>query len=137
MNLLQSEPSENNRLGDTGATMNAFDKFSALAALVIVSGVVLAAPDKTQVKPMAVQSSQAAAATAAALTRGTVKNIDAEQGTITIQHEAIDRLGMPGMTMVFRAAHAALLEHVQVGQAIAFRAERVDGAFVVTRLQAR
>ncbi len=136
MNIAQSKPSEGNRFGDTGLTMNTLDKFSALAALVIVSAAVLAAPDEMQVKPMPVQSAQGAAA-AAALTHGTVKNIDAEQGTITIQHEAIDRLGMPGMTMVFRTANAVLLEHIQVGQAIAFRAERVDGAFVVTRLQAR
>lgn len=117
--------------------MTALDKFGTLAALVIAAGGVLAAQHKTQaIMPIPVQTTDSAAAASAALTHGTVKKIDAEQGTITIQHEAIDRLGMPGMTMVFRAAHARLLEHVKVGQAVVFHAERIDGAFVVTRLQA-
>lgn len=72
-----------------------------------------------------------------ALTRGVIKKIDAEQGKLTIQHEALQNLGMPGMTMVFRAADPALLGNVQAGQAIAFRAERLGGAIVVTKLQSQ
>lgn len=137
MNRIQPEFSTNTRFDDTGPTMNGVGRFIVLAALVVATGPVPAAQYKTQaVKPLPVPATDNAAAASAGLAHGTVKKIDAEQGTITIQHEAIDRLGMPGMTMVFRAAHARLLEHVKVGQAVVFRAERIDGAFVVTRLQA-
>lgn len=117
--------------------MTALDKLSALAALVIAAGGVLAAQDVTQAgMPMPAQPADGAEVAPAALSHGTVLKIDTEAGKITIQHEAIDSLGMPGMTMVYRAAHAGLLEQAKVGQPIGFRAERIDGAFVVTRLQA-
>ncbi|MDE2626241.1 MAG: copper-binding protein [Burkholderiales bacterium] len=117
--------------------MTAFDKFSVLAVLVIATGGVMAARYVSQAAtPMRAQPVDTAVASSAPWTRGLVKQIDADAGRITIQHEAIDSLGMPGMTMVFRAAHATLLDQATVGQAIGFHAERIDGDFVVTGLQA-
>lgn len=42
---------------------------------------------------------------------------------------------MPGMTMAFRAADAAMLDKVKAGDKIRFTAERVDGVFSVTQLE--
>ena len=77
-----------------------------------------------------------AAATVSAYTDGEIKKIDAEQGKVTLKHGAIDNLGMPGMTMVFRA-DAAVLARFKPGDAVKFKADRVDGAFKVTELVAR
>ncbi|NUZ08441.1 copper-binding protein [Piscinibacter koreensis] len=76
-------------------------------------------------------------ADSATLTRGIVKKVDTDQGKITIQHEALENLGMPAMTMVFRAADATVLQGAKAGEAVAFRAEKVNGALVVTRLVAQ
>jgi Cu(I)/Ag(I) efflux system periplasmic protein CusF len=81
------------------------------------------------------QANSAATAPAAALTAGEIKKIDAEQGKVTIKHEAIQNLDMPAMTMVFRASNPELLKNAQVGDKIQFRAENVAGAFVVTDIK--
>ena len=38
--------------------------------------------------------------------------------------------------MVFQVKDAAMLDTVQVGSLVKFRADRTDGAFVVTNIQA-
>lgn len=84
---------------------------------------------------MAATHTPAASTTAAAGTYATaeVKKIDTEQGKITLKHGPIENLGMPGMTMVFRA-DPALLATVQVGDQVKFKADKVDGAIKVTEM---
>ncbi|GAB3431782.1 copper-binding protein [Massilia solisilvae] len=72
---------------------------------------------------------------AAELSSGEVQKVDKDTGTLTIQHGPLVNLGMPGMTMVFKARDAAMLGQVKVGDKIRFRAEQVNGAFTVTRLE--
>jgi len=67
---------------------------------------------------------------------GEIKKIDLEQNKITLKHGPIDNLGMPGMTMVFRA-DPATLSGFKVGDTVKFKADRVDGAIKVTELVAR
>ena len=74
-------------------------------------------------------------AKAAALTAGEVKKVDREAKKLTIQHGPIENLGMPPMTMVFRVKEPAMLERVKAGDAIKFKAEKVDGNYTVTELQ--
>lgn len=81
-------------------------------------------------------TAQTPVATAFGYTDGELKKIDAEQGKITLKHGPIDNLGMPGMTMMFRA-DAALLSTFNPGDLVKFKADRVDGAFKVTELVAR
>ncbi|MBY0365786.1 copper-binding protein [Pelomonas aquatica] len=78
----------------------------------------------------------APAAKGASFAEGEIKKIDVEQSKVTIKHGPIDNLGMPGMTMVFRA-DAATLSGFKVGDAVKFKADRVDGAIKVTELVAR
>jgi Cu/Ag efflux protein CusF len=78
----------------------------------------------------------AAAATpeASALSEGEVRKIDKAAGKITIKHGPLLNLDMPGMTMSFRVADAATLDKLAVGDAIRFRAEKVDGAYTATNI---
>ncbi len=76
-----------------------------------------------------------ASAATADYTQGEVKKIDKAAGKITIKHGPIVNLGMPGMTMVFRAKNPASLDHVNVGDNVLFKAESVDGALTVTELR--
>ena len=86
--------------------------------------------------PVPAAVSPTAAAAASGYTDGELKKIDIEQGKITLKHGPIDNLGMPGMTMVFRA-DAALVSNFKPGDLVKFKADRADGAFKVTELIAR
>ena len=72
----------------------------------------------------------------AKLAEGTVKKIDTSAGKLTIAHGPLESLGMPAMTMVFRAAEPGLLDQVKVGDRIRFAVEKVGGALTVTSLEA-
>ena len=67
---------------------------------------------------------------------GTVVKIDEGAGKITLRHGPIKKLGMDeGMTMVFKVKDAAMLDKVQVGSKVRFKAEKSDGAIVVTSVE--
>ncbi|MBS0544959.1 MAG: copper-binding protein [Proteobacteria bacterium] len=76
-----------------------------------------------------------AAGAVAELSEGTVKKVDKAAGKLTISHGPLKSLDMPAMTMVFRAADAAMLDKVKAGDRIRFDAARVGGAFTVTVLE--
>ena len=96
------------------------------------SGLALAASDA----PTAPLPATTPAATSAKLTAGEVRKIDTEQGKLTIKHEPIESLEMPGMTMVFKAVDPAMLQQLKVGDKIEFAAEKANGAIVVTAIKA-
>lgn len=83
-----------------------------------------------------VPSGSAQVSAAAAYADGEIKKIDLEQGKVTLKHGTIENLGMPGMTMVFRA-DTAILVNFRPGDTVRFKANRVDGALRVTELVAR
>ena len=97
-----------------------------ILAAALVSGIVPAAA-------MAADAPEAAAA--ANLSSGEVRKVDREARKVTIRHGPIDNLKMPPMTMVFRVKDAALLDGIEPGERIRFRAEEADGGYLVTRLQ--
>ncbi|MHB1077515.1 copper-binding protein [Thiobacillus sp.] len=70
-----------------------------------------------------------------ALAEGLVKKVDKAQGKLTLKHGPLENLGMPGMTMVFRVQDANWLDRVKPGDTIRFLADRVNGVFIVTRLE--
>ena len=45
-------------------------------------------------------------------------------------------LDMPGMTMVFGVKDDTVLDKVQPGEKVQFQAEKIDGKFVVTAIEA-
>lgn len=72
---------------------------------------------------------------AADLTDGEIRKVDKAAGKLTIKHGPIKNLDMPGMTMVFQARDPALLEKLQAGDKLRFRAESQGGKFFVTEVQ--
>jgi Cu(I)/Ag(I) efflux system periplasmic protein CusF len=73
---------------------------------------------------------------AAALTQGEIRRIDKDAKKLTIRHQPITNLEMPAMTMVFQVQDPAVLEQVKVGDKVRFAAEKKDGAFVLTQVEA-
>lgn len=83
------------------------------------------------------QDAPAPSSTAAsATTAGEVRKVDKEAGKITIRHEPLVNLGMPAMTMVFRAADPKFLDQVNEGDRISFVADKVNGQFTVVKIEA-
>jgi Cu/Ag efflux protein CusF len=73
-------------------------------------------------------------ASAEIFTKGVVKKIDADGGKVTIIHEELVDLGMPAMTMVFRADEPVIV-NLKEGDEIEFVADRVNGKLTVIALK--
>jgi Cu/Ag efflux protein CusF len=76
-----------------------------------------------------------AKASAAAMTDGEVKKIDAKAQTITLAHGPIKNLDMPAMTMAFKVKTPAWLSKVKVGDKVKFSAEMPNGVMTVVALE--
>jgi len=75
------------------------------------------------------------AATTAPQSEGEVRKVDREQGKLTLRHGPLDNLGMPPMTMVFKAADPKLLDGLKEGDKVKFSAERLNGVITVTAIE--
>lgn len=103
-----------------------------LLAIAIASSA-LAQP---KVDDHAAHHAPAGAPASADMTEGEVRKIDKTAGTMTIKHGEIRNLGMPAMTMVFKAKNPALLDKVKAGDKVRFTAEQTTtGALIVTDVQ--
>lgn len=71
----------------------------------------------------------------ARLTDGEVRKVDKETGKVTIKHGPLENLGMPAMTMVFQVKDPGLLDQVKAGDKVRFRAEQINGAYTVMRIE--
>ena len=69
------------------------------------------------------------------MVKGEVTKIDDAQGKLTIKHEAIKKFDMDAMTMVFKAADAAMLKAIKAGDKIQFHTEKVNGQMTVTKIE--
>lgn len=97
---------------------------SAIAKLGIAAALALSAA-----------SASFAADTVAPLSEGEITKVDKQAGKLTIRHGELKNLGMPPMTMVFRAKTAAMIEQAAVGEKIKFVAEKVGGALTVVQME--
>jgi Cu/Ag efflux protein CusF len=71
---------------------------------------------------------------AATFTLGVVKEVDVAAGKVTIIHEELVDLGMPAMTMVFRA-DKEMLARMSEGQNIECVADRIAGTLTVVEIK--
>ena len=67
--------------------------------------------------------------------RGVIRSINREQGKVKLKHGPIERLEMPGMTMVFRVKDKALLDQIKEGDEVGFTVEMDGSKFFVTGFQ--
>ena len=69
------------------------------------------------------------------LSEGEVRKVDKENARVTLKHGPLTNLDMPGMTMAFKVGDHRMLDTVQTGDKVRFRAEMVDGKLVVTKME--
>lgn len=107
--------------------MKTITRFIVAASLAGLVGPVLAAD---------AAAASSAAPASAELTDAEVRKVDTETRKLTLRHAEIKNLGMPAMTMVFQVKDPALLDALKPGDKVRFRAEKVNGALTVTRIEA-
>jgi len=67
---------------------------------------------------------------------GTIDEIDASTGTVSVSHGAVESLKWPAMTMEFKVANNALLKNMKPGAPVSFEfVERQPGEWVITAFQ--
>jgi len=71
----------------------------------------------------------------AALSDGEIRKVDKDAKKITIKHGPLQNLDMPPMTMVFQVRDPGMLEQVKAGDKVKFQAEKIGGAFTVTKIE--
>jgi Cu(I)/Ag(I) efflux system protein CusF len=72
----------------------------------------------------------------APLADGQVVKLDQAASKITIKHGPLTQFGMDeSMTMVYRAVDRAMLNAIKPGDKIKFAPDRVNGQFVVTKIE--
>jgi Cu/Ag efflux protein CusF len=64
-----------------------------------------------------------------------VRKVDKENKKITLKHGPIKSLDMPPMTMVFQVADTSMLDKLQPGDKVRFRATSDAGKMTVTEIQ--
>ncbi|MEJ8847770.1 copper-binding protein [Variovorax rhizosphaerae] len=102
---------------------------STVAALTFV----LASAAQAQSTPATASPTASASAD---LSDGEIRKVDKDNKKLTIRHAPLQNLDMPGMTMVFSVSDEAVLDKLQAGEKIRFRAEKINGAFTVTKIEA-
>jgi Cu/Ag efflux protein CusF len=81
------------------------------------------------------ESAAKAASSAAPLSEGEVRRVDKDAKKLTIRHGPLQNLDMPPMTMVFQVQDAAMLDNVKPGDKIKFAADKIGGAYTVTKIE--
>ena len=66
---------------------------------------------------------------------GTVTQVDAATGAITLNHGAIAAISWPAMTMQFTAENPAILQGIAVGDSVSFELKSATETSVVTSVQ--
>jgi len=77
-----------------------------------------------------------AAHAGAELAEGAIRKVDTEAQRLRIAHGPIAHLNMPPMTMAFKVKEAAMLQGLKEGDKVRFRVEKIDGAYVIVRIEA-
>jgi len=62
---------------------------------------------------------------------GEVRKVKPDSGKITIKHEPIPNLDMPGMSMVFRTAEGLDISQFKKGDVVEFTVVEKDGKMVI------
>jgi len=101
-----------------------------IAGTVIVAG----ATGTSALAQAAMDQSKMAGAGAGEMSDAEVRKVDKEQGKVTLRHGPIKNLDMPGMTMVFTVKDKAVLDTVNPGDKVKFKAVDEGGKLTVTEM---
>ena len=67
--------------------------------------------------------------------RGVVKSVRPTHGKVRIEHEPIEKYGMPAMTMVFKVKNPEILSGLEKGLKVEFDVDNSSGGFEITDIK--
>jgi Cu/Ag efflux protein CusF len=100
------------------------------------AGAALAADDMGGMK-VKTGAMDAGTSTDAALTDAVVKKVDPSTGMVTLQHGDLKNIGMPAMTMAYKAKDASMVKQAREGEKVKVRVESVNGKLTIVKLEKR
>jgi Cu/Ag efflux protein CusF len=100
-----------------------------------IMGLIAACVLAPAVYAQSTKSAAGATQSSSAMAEGEVRRVDKDAKKITIKHGPLQKLDMPAMTMVFQVSDPAMLEKVKAGDKVRFDAEKVGGAFMLTKIE--
>ena len=68
------------------------------------------------------------------MTNAEIRKMEKDAKKITLKHDAIKNLDMPGMTMVFKVKDATLLDKAQAGDKVKVKIIQEGSSYVVTEI---
>lgn len=109
----------------------------AIQVLIAVAVAAGAAQANSEGMSMSMPMSSATAAKKdAPFVKAEIVKADAAKGNVTLKHEDIPNLNMPGMTMAFPVANKKLLSGVKAGDKVRVKFDTVKGRPTVVALEA-
>ncbi|GAB7538128.1 copper-binding protein [Burkholderia sp. 3C] len=112
--------------------------FARSALLLAAASSLAAAPafadDMAGMKMAAPAKSQPQAQADDGLTDAVVRKVDPATGMITLKHGTLANIGMPAMTMAYKAGDAAMTQHVHAGDKVRVRVENLNGTPTIVKL---
>ncbi len=70
-----------------------------------------------------------------ALADGVVRKVDRSSGMVTIEHGELKNVGMPPMTMAYKAKDETVLKQAKEGEKVKFRLENLNGTYTIMSLK--
>jgi Cu/Ag efflux protein CusF len=107
---------------------------STIAVSVLLFSFWGAAPAQAADEHHGHDAAQSSAQTQTHLGRGVIESIDAGEGVVTLEHEAIKSLRWPKMVMDFKAQDPALLKGLKEGDPVEFDLVKMGKEYRVTRI---
>lgn len=107
---------------------------ASVALGAIVAAPAFAGDDMTGMN-MSAKPSSSKTSSNTALSDAEVRKVDAETGMVTLKHGALTNVGMPPMTMAFKAKDAAMVKQVHEGDKVKVRVEDVNGTLTIVKLE--
>ncbi|QGZ58862.1 copper-binding protein [Paraburkholderia acidiphila] len=108
----------------------------AVAALAgIVAAPAFAGDDMAGMTMSAAKPVVTKVAANAALTDAEVREVDVATGMVTLKHGALENVGMPPMTMAFKAKDGSMVKAVHEGDKVKVRVENVNGTLTIVKLE--
>jgi Cu(I)/Ag(I) efflux system periplasmic protein CusF len=101
----------------------------------VLAGCFVASPALADDKHHQGNKTVASSQMTAALSDGEIRKVDKDAKKLTIRHGPLANLNMPPMTMVFQVQDAAMLDEVAPGDKVKFEAQKIGGAYTVTRIE--
>jgi len=66
---------------------------------------------------------------------GTVKSVDADKGTVTIDHGPVQSMNWPAMSMTFKAKDKKALQGLKPGAKVEFDFEQHGKEYIITKVK--